>query len=779
MTAATIYEGSCSRAKAWTTGLHLLINVLSTIVLGASSYCMQCLTAPSRTEVDRAHEERVWLHIGVASPRNLAWAGRFRVVLWLLLAATSLPIHLIYNSAVFFALGTKEYNVVLASANFGFDRPPAQYNASYGECFEPNTAMNMTTFYADLPNFNNLTRKECLERTLTNFPADVGTLILVTSNLTVANESLQWVDVGNPPSSYGDSVGYSFEWLCDQLDMDNYCTRSRLLRAVDSWAVPSIVPWSGPVVNATVDLPRGPATINGKVPNLYEMNSYGEWPVSLEYDFDSLATELQAFPTEYHLQQSLDNVTNWSNSTWAQAVRLQATDEEACSADFSTTLIPTSTGQTAYPVEYCLSQKTTEHCELQFSPTICMVVIACNVIKFLCMLLTARCDRKDIFLTVGDAMASFLTRPDPTTERMGLLSRSNLTAGPQPWQSRREKYWRVAGKNASQPQAWAKLPPRQRWMRAVRLGQWITTISVCLLLLGVGGYLLALAIGGLQNEGQDWSLPALWNLGFGSATPYTVIMLPHTSVISMALLANCPQIVISVGYFLYNNLLTHMLLAAEYDDYATQRKSLRVSWPEGSQRATYYLSLPYRYSVPLMVALMLLHWLVSSSLFYVEIIPFDTQGNASYANQVIACGYAPIAIVFAVILGVVMTSTIFGLSMRWFDSRMPIASSCSAAISAACHPQGGDEHALKPVKWGEIPVPSSQTKAGVSVDINSLSDAESDDGDLGRGTRVGERWRERYYSPLDGEAAGQDGTYGHCSFTSEEVITPDPSRVYM
>ncbi|RAK99587.1 uncharacterized protein BO80DRAFT_384743 [Aspergillus ibericus CBS 121593] len=778
MSAATIYEGSCSRAKAWTTGLHLLINVLGTIILGASSYCMQCLTAPSRTEVDRAHEERVWLHIGVASPRNLAWAGRFRVTLWLLLAASSLPIHLIYNSAVFFALGTKEYNVVLASANFDFDRPPAEYNVSYGECFEPNTAMNMSTFYADLPNFKNLTRQECLEKHLTDFPADLGTLILVTSNLTVANESLQWVDVGNPPANYEGTVAYSFEWLCDQLDVDGYCTRSRLLRAVDSWAVPWLMPWSGPVINATVDLPRGSATISGKMIELYDLKT-DEWPAALISDYDSLAMKLQGFPSEYYLQQFLDNATYWQNSTWAQDVRLRATDEEACSADINFFSVSTSsTSQTAYPVEYCLSLKTAEHCELQFSPAICLVVIACNVVKFLCMLLTARCDRKDIFLTVGDAMASFLSRPDPTTERMGLLSRSNLTTGPQPWQSRRKRYWRVAAKDASQPQAWARLPPRHRWMRAVRLEQWILTISVCLMLLGVGGYMLSLAIGGLQNEGQDWSLPALWNLGFGSATPHTIIMLPHASVISMALLANCPQIVISVGYFLYNNLLTHMLLATEYDDYATQRKSLRVSWPEGNQRATYYLSLPYRYSVPLMLALMLLHWLVSASLFYVEIIPFDTQGNPSYAYQVIACGYAPIAIIFALVLGVVMTSTIVGMSMKRFDSRMPIASSCSAAISAACHPQGGDEHALKPVMWGEIPM--SSTKAGVSVDIESLSDTESDDGDLGRGTRVrGERWRERYYPPLDRESAGQDGTYGHCSFTSEEVTTPDPSRLYI
>lgn len=96
MSSATIYKGSCDRTKEWTTGLHLLINVLSTIVLGASSYCMQCLTAPSRADVDRAHGKRVWLDIGVASVRNLAWADWPRLTLWLVLLVTSLPIHLMY-----------------------------------------------------------------------------------------------------------------------------------------------------------------------------------------------------------------------------------------------------------------------------------------------------------------------------------------------------------------------------------------------------------------------------------------------------------------------------------------------------------------------------------------------------------------------------------------------------------------------------------------------------------------------------------------------------------
>ncbi|EHA28141.1 hypothetical protein ASPNIDRAFT_189221, partial [Aspergillus niger ATCC 1015] len=557
MSSATIYKGSCDRTKAWTTGLHLLINVLSTIVLGASSYCMQCLTSPSRVDVDRAHGQRVWLDIGVASVRNLAWADWPRRTLWLVLLVTSIPIHLMYA-------------IVLASANFDFDRPPAHYNSSFEECFESNTAMSMSTFYADLPSFDNLTREECIRRYAMDFPTDLGTLILVTSNLTAANQRLQWIYWGNSVANDGQIMTSNYDWLCAQFGvLSSSCTPPKLLSALDQWAASPLVPWA------------------------------------------------------------------------------------------------------EYPVEYCLSRKLTEQCELQFSPAICLAVIVCNVFKVLCMLLTARSDRTEIFLTVGDAVASFLTQPDPSTERMCLTSRLNLTQGAQPWRSRREGYLQIAVKDASRPQARAALPPRQRWMRAVHPSQWIMTIGVYV------KPLLCLC--------HSTTFSALWQLGFGSATPYTIFSLPHSNVVSMSLLANTPQIAVSIGYFLYNNLLTHMLLAAEHDDYASQRKALRVSWPQGSQRSSYYLSLPYRYSIPLMIASMLLHWLVSGSLFYVAINPIDMLGNTVHANQVITCGYGPIAIVFALILGGVMTSTVVGLGMRRFASQMPIAGSCSAAVSAACH----------------------------------------------------------------------------------------------
>src|ERR1700761_1281743 len=51
-----------------------------------------------------------------------------------------------------------------------------------------------------------------------------------------------------------------------------------------------------------------------------------------------------------------------------------------------------------------------------------------------------------------------------------------------------------------------------------------------------------------------------------------------TSLVPAVLLANTPQLVISVIYFLYSSLLTSMLTAREWSRFAPVRKPLRVSW---------------------------------------------------------------------------------------------------------------------------------------------------------------------------------------------------------
>lgn len=91
----TLNIGSAARISKLTTTYHILINVLSTDLLTSSSYCMQLLSAPARHDIDEAHAKEIWLDIGILSFRNLNYIPRRRAVLWVLLATSSLPLHLL------------------------------------------------------------------------------------------------------------------------------------------------------------------------------------------------------------------------------------------------------------------------------------------------------------------------------------------------------------------------------------------------------------------------------------------------------------------------------------------------------------------------------------------------------------------------------------------------------------------------------------------------------------------------------------------------------------
>lgn len=90
----TIFEGSCTKEKSLTLWIHLAINILSTVLLSASNYCMQVLSAPTREEVNKAHAKGFWMDIGVPSVRNLGKISRQRLLFWWILGCSSIPLHL-------------------------------------------------------------------------------------------------------------------------------------------------------------------------------------------------------------------------------------------------------------------------------------------------------------------------------------------------------------------------------------------------------------------------------------------------------------------------------------------------------------------------------------------------------------------------------------------------------------------------------------------------------------------------------------------------------------
>jgi len=120
---ASAYQGSCKTTASLLLGSHVGINVLRSALLSASSYCMQILSAPTRTEIDEAHFKHVWVDIGLQSIRNLRRISPRRVMMWWLHVLSSVPLHLIYNSAAFSMLSAYEYKLLVVTRNFLLPKP--------------------------------------------------------------------------------------------------------------------------------------------------------------------------------------------------------------------------------------------------------------------------------------------------------------------------------------------------------------------------------------------------------------------------------------------------------------------------------------------------------------------------------------------------------------------------------------------------------------------------------------------------------------------------------
>lgn len=331
--------------------------------------------------------------------------------------------------------------------------------------------------------------------------------------------------------------------------------------------------------------------------------------------------------------------------------------------------------------------------------------------------------KDDPLITVGDAIQSFLSRPDKAATGMCLTSKADVVSKsiatlmsdlqPKPFQPKRAQ-WRTAASKC-------------RWTLFILL-----FLAAILTVLG----LLGLAIGSLPAKAKT----VLWALNFGAVHPGTLVANwslsyihnADAAIVPATLIANTSQVVLSFLYVTVNGLVTSMFVAPEWSSYALTRKALRVSNPKRTQRGTYFLQLPYRVTVPLITLSSLLHWLVSQSIFL--------------AVAVVTCGFSRVAMVFCMVAGAVLLAAVVGMGYLMFESAMPVAGSCSIAIAAACHVEDEKRGTRELLQWGEVDVESERGADG--------------DGD-GR-----DRKRDR------------EGKVGHCAFSSGLVRTPTVGRLY-
>lgn len=241
--------------------------------------------------------------------------------------------------------------------------------------------------------------------------------------------------------------------------------------------------------------------------------------------------------------------------------------------------------------------------------------------------------------------------------------------------------------------------------------------------LAIPSVLLGTSIQHLKEEGLDMSPAGLLRQGFTFNGAFLVGGTVTESFGSgtTILIANSFQILVSFLYLFYNNILTRQLVADEWTRFLrpSGKKPLRVSSPVGMQRSSYALSLPFKYSIPLMVAMMALHSLVSQSIFIVSLVGFgpgpDPVRLSIYDKS--SVGYSPLGISLSLALGGgLITALVVNSFLRHYPEvppDFPAMGMSSAAISTFCQRPDGDPDAfLFPVSLGLVPGPVNDGRSG-------------------------------------------------------------------
>ncbi|KAI0864851.1 hypothetical protein F4860DRAFT_501026 [Xylaria cubensis] len=668
-TALFFYAGSCSGRNVTTINiaLHLLINVVSTLVV---------LNSPSREEIDRAHAAGSWLDVGVSSIRNTFRLSKFKSSCWTVLFLSSVPIHLLFNSAVFRTdYRGADFHLTIATEEF---TKGATYFPPGASLFFPGLSSVDLDEHKPDPSIKNYDATVIADGysdygfQVTPSDYDDENSPVLRNISTTAKDAGQWtkLDTDACNKAYASCQGLSeYRNVVLVVNKPGGWVRDDMwkLRSNESGFWDRYVPPYQPnhlffdaqcSVHSTYNSNRATDCSNvcmgalGKSSVL--LGYYGYYPA------DIISPDIEADWTNYSfinvsvLESHFGKEPEWG----PEGYQLHHT-----ASDFRPSALDLS-------IDYCLVQPIETTCRVGVAPALLLTVTLFVVIKTCTAIIVATSmghARQEPLVTPGDAIASFITRPDVITAGYCTMSHGQI----------REAFRSYSSTAQSVARPW--FGARTVWASVIPKSKWATSYLFIIIGIGICIGLLSMAVS-TANSG-----------GFFPSNNSPIIPLNFTLVNSV-LLANTPQLLLTFCYFTYNNIFTQLYSAQEWAQFGYGFFPLRVTDPKGHQLSTYRLQLPYRYSLSLMAVSIFLHWVLANTIYVLISVGgyyrYDsTLSDSSLpADAATLVGYSPTALLTLTIVSIILAL----IPPIWSSlTRLPpniVVPGCnSLAISAACH----------------------------------------------------------------------------------------------
>ncbi|KAF4452593.1 hypothetical protein F53441_4613 [Fusarium austroafricanum] len=641
-----LYKGNCDKTSNANLWLHLLINIVGTGVLASSNFFMQGLVAPTRQEVDTAHRAGHWLEIGVQSLKNFRFLGWRKILFWVLFSLSSVPLHLVFNGCVMESKGTNGFMALVGSEELlhgGYKGLKSITSGSYDK---------MNTSHVDLVNLDPSQDKKLIQPVLDSLAEYNTSDNWKELPLSMCMERYNKPDKSLTHFRHVVMIAYDFD--------DMYRNSTKGWRRADVYTnttnITDLNAWNPLWTVGTFSRTGRSSGNDGYMSNPNAVTIYSPYGLDAANQY---VEKLVSFYGSWNM--------DGTNDIFDPVSGIIAMDPRTFTSKHRLLL-----------VDRCYSEKFEAPCRLSIANSLLLIVCIMCLFKCVLCLLVLKLrvwGDENPLMTPGDAIASFISRPDEETRGMCTLSLSDLKKTP--------KRTQLGLGSATQEYKWLQGPRQWQGIPGRRFGHAIpTTIWVLSSLLIGSALVVAATMLGISVRGQG-----LKDSKFGHSPANEDVQndgLADLPLITQTVVANSPQLILSICYMAYNGLFTRMLAEFEWAKYSVGFKSLRVTEPKGSQSATYRLQLPYRFSIPLICVSILLHWIFSNCIY---VSNYEAYAATPPYTRTVTIGLQfsskAILVGFLVCLGV--ASTPIFLAFVKLPGTMVIAGANSAVISAACH----------------------------------------------------------------------------------------------